>query len=189
MRKPDLAPSPGPGGQATLILGGARSGKSRFGEDLAAQSGLDLVYVATATAFDDEMHHRIAEHRARRDARWRTVDAALDLAEAIEAETGPGRTVLVDCLTLWLSNLMLAERPVEPAVDALLAALSRASGPVILVSNEVGSGIVPENALARAFRDHQGRLNQQVAALATRVTLVVAGLTLDLKLPKEPSLA
>lgn len=178
-------PSPAASGPVTLILGGARSGKSRFAEELAEASGHDLVYVATATGFDDEMRHRIAEHRARRDATWRTVDAPIALAEALDAETEPERTVLIDCLTLWLSNLMLNDRPVEPAIEGLLASLSRVSGPVILVSNEVGSGVVPENALARAFRDHQGRLNQRIAALSQRATLVVAGLPLDLKLPKE----
>jgi adenosylcobinamide kinase/adenosylcobinamide-phosphate guanylyltransferase len=171
----------------TLVLGGARSGKSRFAETLAAASGLSLVYVATASAHDDEMRERIAHHRARRDDRWRTVDVLLDLAGTLDAEAGPDRLVLVDCLTLWLTNVMLAGADVEAEIEVLLAALSRVSGPVVAVSNEVGYGIVPDNALARAFRDHQGRLNQRVAALATRVTLVAAGLPLDLKLPKEPN--
>jgi len=113
-------------------------------------------------------------------------DAPLDLAKALDRETGTGRVVLVDCLTLWLSNVMLAGLPVEPAIEALIAALSRLSGPTVLVSNEVGSGIVPDSRLGRDFRDHQGRLNQRVAAVADHVTLVVAGLSLDLKLPKEP---
>lgn len=178
-------PPPAPGGSVTLVLGGARSGKSRFAEDLAVRSGLKTVYVATATAHDDEMRARIAEHRARRDGSWTTADAPIELAGAIDAGTAPDRIVLVDCLTLWLSNVMLAERDLAADFDGLGAALSRAGGPVVLVSNEVGFSIVPDNALARAFRDHQGRLNQRMAAIAERVTLVVAGLPLDLKLPKE----
>lgn len=173
--------------RVTLVLGGARSGKSRFAEDLAAASGLARTYVATAEVWDDEMRERIAHHRARRDGTWTTVDAPLDLPEALPAASGRDRIVLVDCLTLWLSNVMLAGRDVEAAIDALLAALAAISGPAILVSNEVGSGIVPDTRLGRDFRDHQGRLNQRVAAIADRVKLVVAGLPLDLKLPKEPS--
>lgn len=179
-----MAPAPR---AVTLILGGARSGKSRFAEGLATQSGLARAYVATAQAFDDEMAERIAHHRARRDAAWTTLDAPLDLTEALAQAAGDSRIVLVDCLTLWLSNVLLAGRDVEAEIDALVSALPRLAGPAILVSNEVGSGIVPENALGRAFRDHQGRLNQRVAAVADRVTLVVAGLPLDLKLPKEPT--
>ncbi|MFD1331788.1 bifunctional adenosylcobinamide kinase/adenosylcobinamide-phosphate guanylyltransferase [Methylopila musalis] len=171
-----------------LVLGGARSGKSRFAEGLAAASGRDLVYVATAQAYDDEMRDRIARHQLdRADRRWRTVEAPLRLPETIRAEAAPGRVLLVDCLTLWLSNVMLADHDVEQDADGLLASLAQAQGPVVLVSNEVGYGVVPDNALARAFRDHQGRLNQRVAAVSDRVTLVAAGLPLDLKLPKEPS--
>lgn len=168
----------------TLVLGGARSGKSRFAEELAIASGLQPVYLATASAHDDEMRARIAEHRARRAAPWRTVEAPLDLAEALGREARADVVLLVDCLTLWLSNVLLADQDVAAAIDALLAALPGLSGPVVLVSNEVGSSVVPDNALARAFRDHQGRLNQRAAAVADRVTLVVAGLPLDLKLPK-----
>ncbi|MFJ5486839.1 bifunctional adenosylcobinamide kinase/adenosylcobinamide-phosphate guanylyltransferase [Hansschlegelia beijingensis] len=169
----------------TLILGGARSGKSRFAEELVEAAGLDRLYVATAAAYDEEMGVRIAEHKARR-AGWRTVEAQFGLAAVLRTESTPEQAILVDCLTLWLSNLLLAGA--EPAGEAeeLLEALRAARGPVVLVSNEVGFGIVPDNALARAFRDHQGRLNQRVAALADRVTLVAAGLPLDLKLPKEP---
>lgn len=180
-----MAPAPR-AAPLTLVLGGARSGKSRFAEELAAVSGLARTYVATAEPYDDEMRERIAHHRARRDGTWTTVDAPLDLPEALERACAPDRIVLVDCLTLWLSNVMLAERDVERALDDLLAALARLAGPAILVSNEVGSGIVPDTRLGREFRDHQGRLNQRAAAIADRVTLVVAGLTLDLKLPKEP---
>lgn len=178
--------APPVGASVTLVLGGARSGKSRFAESLMEATGLGRTYVATAEAHDDEMRARIAEHRARRDATWRTVDAPRDLAAVVDAEATADRIVLVDCLTLWLANVLLADLDVENEVGGLLAALRRTRGPVILVSNEVGYGIVPENALARAFRDHQGRLNQRVAAIASRVTLVAAGLPLDLKLPKEP---
>ncbi|MGA0531428.1 bifunctional adenosylcobinamide kinase/adenosylcobinamide-phosphate guanylyltransferase [Hansschlegelia sp. KR7-227] len=174
----------------TLVLGGARSGKSRFAEDLVAASPLDRVYVATAEARDDEMRDRIAHHRARRDGSWRTVEASRQLVGALWNESSPKTVVLVDCLTLWLSALVLADPlivDVDEEIDGLLSFLVFAPGDVILVSNEVGSGIVPDNALARAFRDHQGRLNQLVAARADRVTLVAAGLPLDLKLPKEPS--
>ncbi|HEY0292274.1 MAG TPA: bifunctional adenosylcobinamide kinase/adenosylcobinamide-phosphate guanylyltransferase [Hansschlegelia sp.] len=180
-------PSPAPRGSVTLVLGGARSGKSRFAEGLVTASGLDRVYVATAQAFDDEMRARIAAHRDSRGGAWRTVDAPRDLAAAIDAEATENHAVLVDCLTLWLSNALLADADIEHEAGLLLEALVGSRGPIVLVSNEVGSGIVPDNALARAFRDHQGRLNQRVAAIADRVTLVVAGLPLDLKLPKEPS--
>jgi adenosylcobinamide kinase/adenosylcobinamide-phosphate guanylyltransferase len=170
----------------TLVLGGARSGKSRFAEALAVATGLDLIYVATAQAFDHEMRARIARHQEDRAAAgWRTVEAPIALAPVLADEAAAGRAVLIDCLTLWLTNVMLADLDVEHETDGLLAALSAAQGPVLMVSNEVGYGIVPENALARAFRDHQGRLNQRVAAIADRVTLVAAGLPLDLKLPKE----
>ncbi|WP_020185011.1 bifunctional adenosylcobinamide kinase/adenosylcobinamide-phosphate guanylyltransferase [Methylopila sp. 73B] len=181
-------PIPARRGTVTLVLGGARSGKSRFAEGLVTATGLDLVYVATAQAFDDEMRERIARHRADRAGEgWRTVEAPLALAGVVAAESAPGTALLVDCLTLWLTNVMLADLDVEREVDGLLVALGAAQAPVVLVSNEVGYGIVPENALARAFRDHQGRLNQLVAAIADRVTLVAAGLPLNLKLPKEPT--
>ncbi|HVI29050.1 bifunctional adenosylcobinamide kinase/adenosylcobinamide-phosphate guanylyltransferase [Hansschlegelia sp.] len=169
----------------TLVLGGARSGKSRFAEELIEAAGLDRVYVATASAYDEEMRDRISEHRARRNG-WRTVEAQHDLAGALASQTAPDRAVLVDCLTLWLSNVLLAELDAPLEIERLLGALRAAAGPVVLVSNEVGFGIVPDNALARAFRDQQGRLNQRVAGLSDRVTLVAAGLPLDLKLPKEP---
>ena len=176
---------PAPRGSVTLVLGGARSGKSRFAEALALETGLAPVYVATASVHDEEMRARVADHRARRDTRWRTVEVLLDLVGALRTEAAPTRVVLVDCLTLWLTNVMLGGNDVPAATEELALALGRMVGPVILVSNEVGFGIVPDNALARAFRDHQGRLNQRVAAVADRVTLVAAGLPLDLKSPKE----
>jgi len=174
----------GPLPRLTLVLGGARAGKSRHAEALAEAAGLDLVYLATAEAGDAEMAERIRLHRERRDARWRVVEEPLDLAGCLVAEAATGRVVLVDCLTLWLTNVMLAGR--DPAVETerLVAALGRLAGPAILVANEVGLGIVPDNALARAFRDAAGRLNQQVAAIATRVVFVAAGLPLVMK--EEP---
>jgi adenosylcobinamide kinase/adenosylcobinamide-phosphate guanylyltransferase len=137
------------------------------------------VFCATAQAFDEEMAQRIARHRAERPASWRTVEESLELASVLAREAAPGRCLLVDCLTLWLSNLIFARR--EDEIDALLAILPALPGHLILVSNEVGWGIVPDNPLARAFRDEQGRLNQRIAQLADRVTLVAAGLPLRLK--------
>lgn len=168
----------------TFITGGARSGKSARAQRLAEDQGGELVYLATAQAFDDEMTDRIARHRADRGARWRTVDCPVDLPDAIVREMAPGRVLLVDCLTLWTSNLMLGEHDFAAASQRLIEALAQARDAgcaVILVSNEVGMGIVPDNALARQFRDMAGRLNQQVAALADRVELVVSGLSLTLK--------
>ena len=136
------------------------------------------VYVATAAAHDDEMAARIASHQARRDAGWRTIEAPLDLAGALEATAAP---VLVDCLTLWLSNLILGEHDIEAATRGLERALERRSALRVLVSNEVGLGIVPENALARRFRDAAGSLHQRLAARADRVVLVTAGLPMLLK--------
>jgi adenosylcobinamide kinase / adenosylcobinamide-phosphate guanylyltransferase len=164
----------------TLVLGGARSGKSRYAESLTMGFPPPRVYVATAEPLDDEMVARIAAHRARRVADWRTIEASHDVACAV-ADAPAGSAVLVDCLTLWLSNLMLANADIEAESDRLDDALARAGGPVVLVSNEVGFGIVPDNALARRFRDLQGRLNQRLAALADRVVLVVAGLPVMVK--------
>lgn len=165
-----------------LVIGGARSGKSGFAEAqarAAQAAGLAVTYIATGEARDDEMAARIAHHRARRPAGWRTVEEPLALADALSRETAADACVLVDCLTLWLTNLLLGER--EEEIDRLLAVLPALPGSIVLVSNEVGWSIVPENALARRFRDEQGRLNQRVAALADRVTLVAAGLPLALK--------
>ena len=166
----------------TLVIGGARSGKSRHAEALARGTGLARVYLATATAFDAEMSERIARHRGARAADgWRTVEAPLDLAGALACEAAPHRIVLVDCLTLWLSNVMLGGRDADAASDALLQTMAALAGPAVLVSNEVGWGIVPENRLARDFRDAQGRLNQRMAEICGRVVLVAAGLPLVLK--------
>ncbi len=166
--------------EITLILGGARSGKSRYAESVVARFPPPWLYVATAEPLDDEMAARIATHRARRGAGWRDVEAPRDLAGALADATADG-AVLVDCLTLWLSNLMLADTDIEAETARLERALSNMAAPVVLVSNEVGSSIVPDNALARRFRDAQGRLNQRIAARADRVVLMVAGLPLVVK--------
>ncbi|HLN08756.1 MAG TPA: bifunctional adenosylcobinamide kinase/adenosylcobinamide-phosphate guanylyltransferase [Xanthobacteraceae bacterium] len=163
----------------TLVLGGARSGKSRHAEDLVTGWPPPWIYVATAQALDDEMAQRIAAHRARRDQDWRTVEASHDLARAIDEACGA--PALVDCLTLWLTNLMLADADLETEISRLEDTLGRARGPVVLVANEVGLGIVPDNALARQFRDAAGRLNQRIAARANRVVMMVAGLPLEVK--------
>lgn len=164
-----------------FVFGGARSGKTGLALARAEGSGLAPVMVATAEAHDAEMAARIAAHRAERGPAWGAIEEPLDLVGVLEREAGGGRVLVVDCLTLWLSNLMFAERDVEAEIEALCGQLARLAGPVILVSNEVGLGIVPENALARRFRDLQGRLNRRVAATATRVTFVAAGLPLVLK--------
>ena len=164
----------------TLVLGGARSGKSRYAESLIEALPPPWIYLATAEARDAEMAKRIAEHRARRDAGWRTIEAAHDLAAAL-GRVPPGVPVLIDCLTLWLSNRMLAEADMDREIERLEAALVEQKGTVVLVSNEVGSGIVPDNALPRRFQDLQGTLNQKVAAKASRVVFMVAGLPLQLK--------
>jgi adenosylcobinamide kinase / adenosylcobinamide-phosphate guanylyltransferase len=165
----------------TLVLGGARSGKSRYAEQLAENAAESGTYCATAEPGDAEMRARIAAHRARRGAFWRTVEEPLALAAVIAAEAYPGRPLLIDCLTLWLSNLLLAGRAPEEETSRLCAALRLAAGPVVLVANEVGLGLVPETPLGRRFRDAAGRLNQEVAAIADRVAFIAAGLPLLLK--------
>jgi len=163
----------------TLILGGARSGKSRYAEGLIAALPPPWLYVATAEAHDHEMAARIRAHRARRGASWRTIEAPRDLVAALgSCEQMP---VLVDCLTLWLSNVMLADGDIDVEIENLERSLAATAVPVVLVANEVGSGIVPEFPLGRRFRDLQGMLNQRMAARADRVVLMVAGLPLALK--------
>jgi adenosylcobinamide kinase / adenosylcobinamide-phosphate guanylyltransferase len=165
--------------KVTLVLGGARSGKSRYAEALISAMPPPWAYVATAEAGDDEMAARIAAHRERRGPSWKTVEAPKDIAEAVAAcQPMP---MLIDCLTLWLSNLMLAESDVDAEILRLERALDAASAPVVLVANEVGSGIVPEYPLGRTFRDLQGVLNQRIAARADHVVLMVAGLPLPIK--------
>ena len=179
----------------TLVFGGARSGKSALAERLARESGKEVIYIATSHAGDDEMAARIAHHQERRPPHWRTVEEATALADTLRRLCAPGRIVLVDCLTLWLSNLMFSTHVDYPEVGpidltplftteraALLAWLDApAAGDVIFVSNEVGMGIVPYGAVSRAFTDEAGRLNQDVAARCERVLFVAAGLPLALK--------
>jgi adenosylcobinamide kinase/adenosylcobinamide-phosphate guanylyltransferase len=167
-------------GSLTFVLGGARSGKSAHAEALIEMQPSPWLYLATAQAFDGEMEQRIAAHRARRGNDWQTIDAPHDLAGALNA-TADGVPLLLDCLTLWLSNRMLAEADVEGESAELAEVLSQPRGPWIVVSNEVGLGIVPDNALARQFRDAAGRLNQQVAAVADEVVFMVAGLPMKVK--------
>ncbi len=167
---------------STLVLGGARSGKSAFAQK-AAEDGAGVgrpVLIATGQAFDDEMAERIARHQADRGESWTTVEAPLELAEAIAALSADAVAV-VDCLTLWLSNLMLAERDVEAAASALVQAVAACPARLWLVSNEVGLGIVPETPLGRRFRDEAGRLHQRLAAAADEVYFVAAGLPLRMK--------
>jgi adenosylcobinamide kinase / adenosylcobinamide-phosphate guanylyltransferase len=178
---PQTEPLDGPLPRATLVLGGARSGKSRFAEALVAGHPGRHVYLATAEAGDAEMAERIRRHRARRGPDWTTIEEPLDLPRALGSAAQVNAAVLVDCLTLWLSNLMSAGRDVEREAQALVEALPRLAGPVVLVSNEVGLGIVPDNALGRAFRDHAGLLHQSVAAAADRVYFLAAGLPLLVK--------
>ena len=165
----------------TLVLGGARSGKSRYAERLVEHAAECGTYCATAEARDAEMAERIAAHRARRGPFWRTVETPLELGPAIVAEAASERPVLVDCLTLWLSNLLMAGRQPDSEAGELCRTLRNTAGPVVLVANEVGMGLVPETPLGRNFRDAAGRLNQKVAARADRVVYVAAGLPLMLK--------
>ncbi len=176
---------PGQDFRVALILGGAKSGKSRYGLSLAARCPAPRLFVATGQAKDAEMAARIARHRRKRGPEWETRDEPLALAQTIAAAQEGYGVILVDCLTLWLANLMLRENQspsqTEADCDQLLGALAKTRTPVILISNEVGLGIVPENPLARQFRDRAGRLHQQLAQTADLVTLIVAGLPLTIK--------
>lgn len=171
--------------RSALVLGGARSGKSRLALQWAQNAAESRILIATAQAFDDEMRTRIALHQEERDETWRTAEAPLELAEAIRMHAAPGKVVLVDCLTLWLSNILLAERDAKREADALTDAVRDAKGPLILVSNEVGHGIVPATPLGRAFRDEQGRLNQLIAQACEAAVFVAAGCPVLLK-PSPP---
>lgn len=164
-----------------FVLGGARSGKSRYALNRAEALPGALMFVATAQALDSEMDSRIARHREERGPRWRTIEEPFDLAAAVRTEAGADRVLLIDCLTLWASNLMLAEQDIDAATGVLVAALGEARGPVILVANEVGLGIVPDNALARRFRDVAGIVNQAVAACVDEAVFMAAGLPMRLK--------
>jgi len=170
----------------SLVLGGARSGKSTHAEKLVTGSLYGgapqaAVYIATAQAGDAEMTTRIMAHRARRGANWSTIEEPLKLDEALASAAAQGRPVLVDCLTLWLSNVMLGGGDVDESTDDLVRILDELAVPVVLVSNEVGLGIVPDTRLGRTFRDAQGRLNMRMAGIADRVILMTAGLPLTLK--------
>lgn len=178
----------------TFVFGGARSGKSGYAESLAEASGKPVVYVATAQGGDSEMQDRIAHHRARREAAWQTVEEPIALGNALREFSAPGNLVLVDCLTIWLSNLLFFEDKIYPDIGrieaperfqcervALLAAIEEVPGELVFVSNEVGMGIVPQGAVSRWFVDEAGRLNQAVAARCERAVWVAAGLPLALK--------
>ncbi|MEO0542465.1 MAG: bifunctional adenosylcobinamide kinase/adenosylcobinamide-phosphate guanylyltransferase [Pseudomonadota bacterium] len=164
-----------------LVLGGARSGKSVFAEKMVLDSGLQPLYLATAQVWDDEMRSRVDKHKSRRNPHWQTIEEPIDLPGVIEREARQGRAILVDCLTLWVTNLMLAEAPIADRFASLCAVLDKCEGLVVLVSNEVGLGIVPDNKMARDFRDHAGQLHQDVALLANKVHFIAAGLPLTLK--------
>jgi adenosylcobinamide kinase/adenosylcobinamide-phosphate guanylyltransferase len=167
--------------RSLFVLGGARSGKSRYAQTRAEAIEGRHIFIATAEAFDDEMRGRIARHQADRDQRWETVEAPRDLPGTIDALNQPDAVVLVDCLTLWMSNLLLAGANIGEETQKLCRAAKAFQGHMILVANEVGFGIVPDNALAREFRDEAGRTNQIVAAQVDEVQLVIAGLSLRLK--------
>ncbi|WP_332675763.1 bifunctional adenosylcobinamide kinase/adenosylcobinamide-phosphate guanylyltransferase [Aromatoleum sp.] len=178
---------------AHLILGGARSGKSRLAETLAQDSGLPVTVIATAEALDPEMAERIRRHREDRPAAWRVVETPVALAQALRDEAHEGRCVIVDCVTLWLMNLMVGAELLPAPLDAhhlprflaertaLLDCVLQLPGPILLVANEVGLGLVPETPLGRLFRDEAGRMNQALAGLCEKVTFVAAGLPLALK--------
>ena len=165
-----------------LILGGARSGKSRLAEKLAADSGLAVTYIATSQALDGEMNSRIRQHRERRPADWALIEEPIELARVLRESAHAERCLLVDCLTLWLSNMLAAgDERLEAEISDLTRTLPTLPGQLLLVSNEVGQGIVPANPLARRFRDQAGLLHQSTAACCDRVTFVIAGLPLTLK--------
>jgi len=165
----------------TLITGGARAGKSRYAEKLMAARPARHAVIATGTAGDQEMAERIARHKAERDPGWETIEQPISVRAAVRNAARPDRVVLVDCITLWISNLMGEKRDIEAEVSGLVGTLKIAAGPVIFISNEVGLGIVPDNAMARAYRDHLGRANQSLAAAADCVILMTAGIPLALK--------
>ena len=171
-----------------LVLGGVRSGKSRYAEQIAGQGGAPVVMIVTATAGDEEMAARIAAHRARRPRHWQVAEEPVELGRAISRATAPGTVVIVDCLTLWLSNLFALEdaKVLESQRAALKSAVAASTGTLVLVSNEVGCGIVPTNQLARRFRDEAGILHQELAQLCDQVVWMVAGLPVVIKAPERP---
>ena len=165
----------------TFILGGARSGKSKYAEDLVLRSDLKPIYLATGRAFDDEMVERIEGHQNRRGEEWETIEEPLALVDALAHAAIPGRIILVDCLTLWVTNLMMAEANVEKEANGLVSYLSEAMAPIVFVSNEVGQGVVPDNKMAREFVDLSGLVHQRLAAAANHVYFVTAGISNKLK--------
>ena len=173
--------------RSALILGGARSGKSAYAQSLAEGYSPERLYLATATPGDDEMAARIARHQTDRGHGWTALEEPLEVAAALLKHARAGRVVVVDCLTLWLTNLMLAGRDPGPAVTTLAEAIRALAGPAILVSNEVGMGIVPDHKLGREFRDWQGRANREIGAACDAVIFIAAGLPLQLKPPTTPS--
>jgi adenosylcobinamide kinase / adenosylcobinamide-phosphate guanylyltransferase len=167
--------------RVTLVLGGARSGKSRHAEGLARRHKGRLVYIATGEITDDEMRLRIERHREDRGAKWMTVEAPLDLVAALQQADHASAFILVECITMWINNLIYHKMDVAAQVKRLCAALPEMRGQIVIVSNEVGLGIVPDNALARAFRDEAGRANQALAEIADEVLFIAAGLPMTLK--------
>jgi adenosylcobinamide kinase / adenosylcobinamide-phosphate guanylyltransferase len=174
--------------RSALVLGGARSGKSRYALALAEAAAPERLMIATAEALDDEMAARIARHRAERGVGWTTREAPLELAAVLREEARPGRPVVVDCVTLWLSNVLLAGRDIEAAIADLAALTPKLLGPIIFVSNEVGGGVTPPSELGRAFQDWQGRANQALASVCDAVVAVTAGLPRLLKPAPAPVL-
>lgn len=167
--------------RSVFILGGARSGKSRFAEELAVTAGGSLHYLATGRPWDEEMRDRIVHHQERRGGEWTTHETPVDIVAVLARLDRPDNVILIDCLTLWLTNLMMENADIEAAFTGLAATIASVEAKVILVSNEVGLGIVPENRMAREFRDHAGRLHQRIAAIAGEVYFVAAGLPLKMK--------
>lgn len=177
----ETSDTPCPLPRLTLILGGTRSGKSRHAEALIEASGLSPYYIATAEALDGEMAERIAQHRERRGKHWQTIEEPLALAETLKSVNAQDRALLVDCLTLWLTNLMVHERMIEAEIEELIACLDDLDGACLLVSNDVGQGVMPTNAMARTFVDHAGVLHQRLAEKADQVLSMTAGLPQQLK--------
>ena len=164
-----------------LILGGARSGKSALAERLASATNLEVIYIATATASDKEMQQRIDDHQQQRPAHWTTIESPYELVETLQQQATSHRCLLVDCLTLWLSNLLCDARDTESAREALLKAVAELPGEIIFVSNEVGLGVIPMGSLSRQFVDESGRLHQSLAQQCDRVVFIAAGLPLIMK--------
>ena len=165
-------------GNLTLVLGGAASGKSRYAEDLVMRMALDRVYIATAAAWDAEMEAKLVAHKARRDESWKTIEEKVDIAAALRGVTG---AVLVDCATMWLNNVMMEDNDIETAIRDFVTAIVHCPVPIVVVSNELGLSVVPDNALARRFRNAQGALNQALAEQAQTVVVVMAGLPMAFK--------